>query len=76
MSGKARKAGALLLVCCVMLSNSSCRRRKREHVNRDDFVKSVEQEQHVTEWTDPVPQGMEIRYVIVRERKVNLEGET
>ena len=75
MSGKARKAGALLLVCCVMFSNSSCRRRKREHVNRDDFVKSVEQEQHVTEWTDPVPQGMEIRYVIVRERKVNLEGE-
>ena len=73
MGDKVRKAAWILLIFCIMFSNTACPKR-RKYVRIDEFIKSIDQETHVTEWTDPVPKGTEIQYVVVRRRRVEDNG--
>lgn len=38
------------------------------------FMDDAKKKSHVTEWTKKVPEGMEVRYVLVRERRVDYDN--
>ena len=75
MGIKVRKMALILLSGSILLSGTACNLVRRKRVNTDEFVKKAYQETHVTEWTDPVPEGMEIQYVCVRKQRVDSRSE-
>lgn len=75
MGIKVRKSALILLSVSILLSGTACNLRRRKRVNAKKFIKQAYQETHVTEWTGPVPEGMEIQYVCVRKQRVNDRSE-
>lgn len=75
MGIKVRKTALILLSVSILLSGTACNLKRRKRVNAKKFIKQAYQETHVTEWTGPVPEGMEIQYVCVREQRVNDRSE-
>lgn len=75
MGIKVRKTALILLSVSILLSGTACNLRRRKKVNANKFIKQAYQETHVTEWTDPVPEGMEVQYVCVRKQRVNDRSE-
>lgn len=75
MGIKVRKTALILLSGSILLSGTACNMRINKRVNADKFIKQAYQETHVTEWTDSVPEGMEIQYVCVRKQRVDDRSE-
>ena len=75
MGIKVRKTALILLSGSILLSGTACNLKRRKKVNTNKFIKQAYQETHVTEWTDPVPEGMEIQYVCVRKQRVDNRSE-
>ena len=75
MGIKVRKVALILLSGSILLSGTACNLIRRKRVNAEKFIKQAYQETHVTEWTGPVPEGMEIQYVCVRTQRVNDSSE-
>lgn len=75
MGIKVRKTALILLSVSILLSGTACNLKRRKRVNAKKFIKQAYQETHVTEWTGPVPEGMEIQYVCVRKQRVNDRSE-
>ena len=74
MGTKTRRVCLILLVGSVLFANSACNPRRSKKVDVNSFMDSVDKETHVEEWSEPVPDRMEIKYVRIREQRVDNTG--